>query len=209
MIKKKIANNLFDKFFEIEEPKKKYKMNPKNLTPQTYDADHIKHYTNFNWQKVCTVHSSGNNNEWTYKNIDTNLMYSDHRSWVYAITVDDYIVKIGETGQPLGIPKASGDNQPISGTKCRLGRYRTMKASPGLGEDTDDTIRTALMEETSVSNHEVAFYAYKCPEIDHKIPVVNSVVDCKAQIHKQLEKKLLDYYKLNVGAYPYLNSGRA
>jgi hypothetical protein len=209
MSKSKFANNLFDLFFEIEEPKKIYKMNPNNLTPQTYDASHIKHYSNFNWQKVCTVHSSGKDNTWTYKNIDKKLMYSDHRSWVYALTVDDYIVKIGETGQPLGIRKSDGDDQPRSGTKCRFGRYRSMKASPGQGEDTDDTIRSALMEETSDAKTEVAFYAYQCPEIDHKIPIVNTAVNCKSQIHKQLEKKLLDYYKDNTGTYPMLNSGRA
>ena len=179
-----------------------------NINQVTYNADHIKHYTNFNWQKVCTV-SDGGSGTWHYKNIDKTLMYSNHRSWVYAITVGDYIVKIGETSQPLGIARSYGD-QPITGTKSRLGRYANQRAAAhGREADTDETIRDALYETVKTPTMEVAFYAFKCPETSVKIDVVNDTLYCKAQIHKQLEKLLLDYYKENVGSYPDLNSGRA
>ena len=186
-------------------------MNLNNVTTITYNADHIKHYTNFNWQKVCTIHSQshGYSDNWTYKNIDKSLMYSSHNSWVYAITVNDHIVKIGETSQPLGIQK-SGSDQPISGTKSRFGRYANQKAAAhGRESDTDETIRRELINETKSSKFEVAFYAFKCPEIDYDILVGSEILKCKAQIHKQLEKKLLDYYKAHTYSYPTLNRGRA
>lgn len=181
-----------------------------SVTPVTYSADNINHYIHSGWQKVCTVHNATSyGNEWFYKDIDTSLMYSNHRSWVYAITVNDYIVKIGETGQPLGISK-NYSSQPITGTKSRLGRYARHKASSTntIG-DTDETIRTALVEETKSPDYTVAFYAYKCEEAVQKIVLGNTVIHCKAQVHKDYEKKFLDYYKDNVGTYPELNAGRA
>lgn len=79
------------------------------------------------FKKVCDVRI--NNNIWYYENIDTELMFSDHCSWIYAIVDQNTIIKIGETSRPLGIlpksKKTSIDIQPLTGSKSRLGRYRS------------------------------------------------------------------------------------
>lgn len=54
------------------------------------------------FKKVCDVVAL-KDKTWRYKNINKDLMYSDHTSWVYAIVLGKSIVKIGETGVPLGI----------------------------------------------------------------------------------------------------------
>ena len=173
-----------------------------------HNPDHINYYHNLGWKKVCTVKSQYFGNDWFYEEIDETLMYSNHRSWIYAITVDGVIQKIGETERPLGI-KSKKTNQPITGTKSRLGRYRTHKASSCRESDTDETIRDSLRRETQDPNKEVAFYAIKCPEVFHKFKFLNEEISIPAQIHKRLEKFLLDYYFQQYNEYPPLNVGRA
>ena len=56
----------------------------------------IRHYKKDGFQKVCNVNQFAG--EWHYSDIDTELMFCNHRSWVYFIVVDDEIVKGGETG---------------------------------------------------------------------------------------------------------------
>ena len=171
MTKKKIANNLFDFFFEVEDTSSKtmnINLTTNNLPSVTFNADNINHYTQLNLQRVCTIHSSKYSNDWVYKNINHSLMYSSHRSWVYGLTVNDIIVKIGETGQPLGIAYKRGySDQPITGTESRFGRYaRHKKAANTHLADTDEFIRESLWKETSSSDFTVAFYVYKCEEVD-------------------------------------------
>jgi hypothetical protein len=48
----------------------------------------------------------------------------------------------------------------------------------------------------------------KCPEIDFPIKICNEEKIIKSQIHKELEKALLDYFKANIGKYPDCNAGR-
>ena len=95
--------------------------------------------------------------QWYYKNIKTDTMFLDHRSWIYFIVVNDYVVKIGETGNPLGIaentPYKNGEVQPKSGTTSRFGRIRK-------GDMTDANIRSKL--ETVVKLGLVSLWAKQC-----------------------------------------------
>jgi len=155
------------------------------------------------WKKVCSVKAY--RDEWRYTDIDQNVMFSPHRSWVYAITVDKEIVKIGETGNPLGIkPRYDYELsevhlQPIIGTKCRLGRYRK-------GGESDQIVRESLRKETR--NGSVEIYAYMCPEAVIDLVIIDQELPVSAQIHKQLEKMILDRIKKIDGCYPALNTGR-
>lgn len=172
----------------------------------TFTAENINHYSTMNWQKVCKVNP--HNNHWYYSEINKDLMFSDHRSWVYAITVDQKIAKIGETGQPLGIEGARNYNsstweiQPKTGTQSRLGRYRK-------GDGTDERIRESLNEAVNTAETSVEIYVVKCPTFSYQFNLNDKTVPIKSAIHKDLEKVLLDYYVANTGKLPPLNPNRA
>jgi len=169
-------------------------------------ADDLLYYSGIDWQKVCRIksvykaHKTDTRLEWEYVDVDETLMYSEHRSWVYAITVNGKIFKFGETGNPLGIRKKN-ERQPTINTKNRFGRYRA------LG-DSDETVRKQLLEHTENSKTEVEVWAYPCEEILETRLIAGQEIKLKAQIHKSLEKRLIDmYYHLN-GQFPFANTGR-
>lgn len=168
-------------------------------------ALYISHYKNDGFQKVCDV-EIGYARQWNYFNIVTSLMFSNHSSWVYFIVLDGQIVKIGETGRPLGIPCTyiypdEREDQPAKGSKSRLGRYRT-------GDTTDAFVRGELHE--SISNGKsVSIWAKKCPTVNTIVHVGNQPVEVSASIHKELEKTYLDYFVNQTGFLPMLNKGRA
>jgi hypothetical protein len=195
--------NNFQNLFTVTKPLKRSK-HSSNIDPTM-----IAHYGD-GWRKVCTVKSTRVGNEWVYVDIDQGIMYSDHTSWVYAIVVDGVVVKFGESGVPLGIRTSTSD-QPLKGTKCRLGRYRNHKATAkeGSSKDTDEEIRKALRSRTQSSNHVVEIYAIKCREVIVPTQIGNTIVDLKSKVHKHLEKALLDYYYTHCGRYPELNPNRA
>ena len=101
-------------------------------------------------------------------------MFSPHNSWVYFIVDGDTIVKVGETSQPLGI-ESEYHNQPITGTKSRLGRYRK-------GDQTDTYIRNELVE--SVKNNQVSIWARKC-----ELKVINEIQD-------KITSEILKFHKM-------------
>jgi hypothetical protein len=61
----------------------------------------INSYLKDGFEKVCDVIQTYG--EWKYTNINRELMYYTHTSWVYFIVENEEIVKCGETGNPLGI----------------------------------------------------------------------------------------------------------
>ena len=77
-------------------------------------ALHIDNLKPDGFEKVCDVRDSGYC-QWNYANMNDQLMFADHRSWVYAITQNNIVVKIGESGNPLGIKMPDG--QPKVGTQ--------------------------------------------------------------------------------------------
>lgn len=167
------------------------------------DVSHVNYYTEF--QRVCRIYCTSSSN-WFYTDIDCDLMYSDHRSWVYLIVVDGIVYKIGETGNPLGIrgiewttQGGPHEYQPSPHSSNRLGRYRK-----GCG--TDQHCRLSL-EQHILSGHLVEFWAYKCPELNSQPIILGGELgfSVRSQMHKQLELKLLSHFVQHMGHLPYLN----
>jgi hypothetical protein len=159
----------------------------------------ISHYKKDGFQKVCDVnHSYG---EWYYSNIDTDLMFADHRSWVYFIVLDNEIVKAGETGNPLGISEnwVYGDKeaQPKKSSKSRLGRYRG-------GDNTDSHIRRSL-HSAIVSGCKVTIWAKKCPIKMLAENVGGQPVKICHSFHKDLEQAYLRHFVEQSNRLPLLN----
>ena len=150
------------------------------------------------FEKVCDVRGRGH---WHYHNINEDLLFSDHRSWVYLIVLNKMIVKIGESGNPLGI-KAWAGNQvtTLKGSKSRLGRLCN-------GDGTDNEIRRKLnvyIEE----GHSVTIWAKRCPIEFAYLTIAGKAVSVKYTIHKDLEQAILEYFKKETGQLPLLNKAR-
>ena len=162
------------------------------------EAKYIDHYLQDGFVKVCDVDPTSIY-EWRYTNIDHEVMYSDHTSWIYFITLNKEIKKIGESGNPLGIAKYS-DDQPASNSKSRLGRYRG-------GDGTDSSIRYELREDIKKGN-EVSIWAKKCQIYSSEHTLAGKPIQVNTTIHKALELHYLDYFKSQVGHKPVLNKSR-
>lgn len=162
------------------------------------DPGHINHYLQDGFVKVCDI-DPNLVYEWQYKNINEEIMFSWHNSWIYFITLNDKIVKIGESGNPLGIRMAYS-NQPTTGSKSRLGRYRT-------GDGTDASIRNALREDIRKGNI-VSIWAKKCQIYSSEHTIAGNSISVNTTIHKALECHYLDYFKTQFGYYPILNKSR-
>jgi hypothetical protein len=158
----------------------------------------INHYINDGFVKVCKVqHQYSFTFNWEYCDINYDLLYSSHKSWVYAICVDNIIYKLGETGNPLGI--AGYYFQPKTGSTSRLGRYMN-------GDGTDAVIREKLSSEVNAGK--VTIWARKCDTILVETQVAGRKVNSLTTVHKDLEMKYLDYIKRTTGKYPELNKCR-
>ncbi len=164
------------------------------------DSLNINTYIPDGFVKVCDVAIDPDDEcFWIFTNIDESVMFDTHQSWLYTILVDLEIVKLGETGQPLGIKMADG--QPKIGTQCRLGRYRRQK---GDG-DTDATIRRALVEEVKAGR--VSIWARKCQCITIPVVIGGVIHQTAYASHKDLEKKYLRNMMEIGGKLPRLNKG--
>jgi hypothetical protein len=156
----------------------------------------INTYVNEGFQKVCEVVPQYYL-QWRYKNINRELLYSDHRSWVYFIVENETIVKCGETGNPLGICSAYEGEQPAKNTKSRFGRLRS-------GDNTDFYIRESLKESIDAGNI-VSLWAKKCPIYTVKETVGGVETNIPVTSHKNLEMAYLDLFKQQGKKLPILN----
>lgn len=148
------------------------------------------------FEKVCDV--DNRYSDWVYRNINKELMFSTHTSWVYFVVENETIVKCGETGNPLGIPEQRSyrwdlPTQPVASSKCRFGRLRK-------GDGTDSYIRQELRNKSNVS-----LWAKKC-----KLHMLNEslggiVRQVDTSIHKHLEQMYLEHFKNEAGHLPLLN----
>ncbi len=158
----------------------------------------VKNYIQDGFVKICDVVLM-TDGSWRYRNINETYMYKQHDSWVYFIVVDDEIVKVGETGNPLGIKSNNFYQnfpvQPITGTKSRFGRYRK-------GDGTDEYIRNALKQET-ISGR-VSLWAKECPLVETSITMQGENHNTKVSMHKHLEIDIMKFM-LNQGCWPKLN----
>ena len=165
----------------------------KNLTMTSFKNDGFK--------QVCDVCTTSTADMWTYININNSVMYDSHCGWVYIITVDGIVFKIGETGGPLA-KRPSRGNQPVGGTKARLSRYRTHKDHTKY--DTDHEIRTVLQKYLD-KGAVITFWARKC-----KASMINEIVlgesyTMDTGFHKILEKKYLSMIFEEYGRLPPLH----
>jgi hypothetical protein len=165
---------------------------------------HIDNFKADGFEKICNV-KLYYDDKWIYTDIDYGLMYSEHNSWVYSIVVDDFIGKIGETAQPLGIRSdriRDGWVQPVTGTKCRLGRVANMKSS-GKRDDTDQVIRETL-NPLLKDKVKVSIWAKKCEIVTVTEMIQGKPVNLNLTKHKDLELFYLNYFADNYCS-PLLN----
>ena len=136
--------------------------------------------------------------KWLYTDINTELMYAKHKSWVYFIVSGETIQKVGETGNPLGI-RAQNSNQPRWATTCRLGRLASHKCN------TDGRIRNEL--KTDTAENKVSIWAKKCEIFSHEISVGGEKINTQMTFHKEVELQYIDYMSRNYFS-PKLNQCR-
>ena len=165
----------------------------------------INHYLQDGFYKIADVEPQlGNAKKWQYTNQHPDL-YSEHRCWVYMIVDGNEVVKIGETGQPLGIKKVH-DDQPIISSECRFGRLRGAggkgKHLDGTIIDTDTRIREKLQE--SVQQGTITLYAKQCEERDIKDTIGGKPMSIVLQAHKNMEIQIIAYMKFHA-RLPRLN----
>lgn len=154
----------------------------------------VHNYTKDGFVRLCKVEQDYDN-KWLFSKINSQLMFDEHRSWVYFIVVDDVIVKVGESGNPLGVP-LKNSCQPKTGTEGRIGRYRG-------GDGTDEYIRTALRD--AVKAGKVSIWVRKCDIVQVNIDVAQTARTVQTTFHKHLEMMYLDYIFAKTGRYPELN----
>lgn len=143
--------------------------------------------------------------KWRLINRNNDYLYSNHTSWVYMIVVGNEIVKIGETGQPLGIQgqQPANRDQPVIGTHNRFGRLRGFGNATCNAKDTDCYIRYELKEEAIAGK--VSLWAKKC-----KQKTINEVIGgyehtINLSSHKELEQAYLNFLYKKTHRLPKLN----
>jgi len=166
-------------------------------------VSNIQHYTKDGFQKICNVENIQSlawqpELKWLYTDINTELMYAKHKSWVYFIVSGETIQKVGETGNPLGI-RAQNSNQPRWATTCRLGRLASHKCN------TDGRIRNEL--KTDTAENKVSIWAKKCEIFSHEISVGGEKINTQMTFHKEVELQYIDYMSRNYFS-PKLNQCR-
>jgi len=169
----------------------------------------IQQYRSDGFKKVADVTQSIKG-KWDLINQNTAYLYSPHRSWVYAIVVKDEIVKIGETGLPLGILNIRTKMQPAHGTHTRFGRLARHgnynSSSKFMKEDTDVRIRKTLV--TDVQNGYVSLWAKKCEVNTITVSIHGQTVTLDHTYHKDLEKMYLNHIVESAGILPRLNKSK-
>lgn len=160
-------------------------------------ALNINTYTADGFSKVCDVQRDSDN-RWYYTDINEAMMFSEHRSWVYFVVSDDEIVKVGETGNPLGV-RMKFSKQPKTGTEGRFGRYRA-------GDATDWYIRDELRRE--VREGRVTLWARRCEMVSLTVSLAGLEDSTMTSFHKDLEMRYMDYIFSQTGSLPRLNKAR-
>ena len=143
---------------------------------------------------------------WNLKDTNEDFLYMDHRSWVYFIVDGQEIVKVGETGNPLGI-RAKRHDGLLKGTMSRFGRLISHGDGyyPGPG-DTDGRIRWELKE--SVKKGNVSLWARRCEYIEVTEVLAGKERTVVHSSHKDLEVAYLDHIYNETGSYPRCNMFR-
>ena len=179
-------------------------------------SNNVNDYISEGFQKVCDVYHEYADDKLTWQvwNINEDLLWSTHNSWVYFIVSGDTIMKVGETSQPLGIKSTNSlvlgcrlDNaeyeyksvhwhQPVYGTTNRFGRLCNFTEST----DTDWYIRSSLYQD--VLDSKVSLWSKKCEKIEKTYQAAGKDWTLHATVHKDLELIYIDAIN------PPLNKGR-
>jgi len=176
----------------------------------------INSYVQDGFEIVADVDAGDIDGKWEFVDQRPSL-FEAHKSWVYAVVLGEEIVKIGETGLQLGIRprfskynRATGElkeDQPIMGTKCRMGRLRGFghTFSPQFAKDTDVRIRSALHEDASEAIGNVSVWAKRCDMIGIESTLYGEPYVTYTTYHKQLESAYLTRIRKETGVLPRLN----
>ena len=180
-----------------------------STNPPALNLNPMFHVSNFlpdGFVKFADVGLKPSNNiQWIYTNQHSD-MYSDYFSWVYLIALNDFVVKIGESGQPMAI-LSNKNNQPITGTTCRMGRIANHVEYRENGRhDTDTTIRDFLNPYIATGST-VSIYARQCPVLPHQISAMGKSVKLECTMHKSVELVYLNHCVDTIGEIPILNKG--
>ncbi len=159
----------------------------------------ISNFEKDGFKYVCDAEYDLLTGKWVYSNIQERLMFSKHYGWVYAIVVDDIIVKIGETGNPLGIrnTKKNSLNIVVESTRSRLGRLIYFPTG------TDFVIRQALKNEKNIK-----IYAKKCIPAKTSTMIGGKRKQLRPRPNKEVELAYLDLFMELTGKRPRLNKAR-
>lgn len=163
------------------------------MTPQ-----YVQHYAQDGFREVCRLEYYKRSRLWDVHVVDEDYMWSDHKSWIYLITDGNRVMKIGESGNPLGIRSRNGVQR---GTRCRIGRIIS-------GDGTDWDIRESLKASAARAPSWVSVWAKKCDITHRTVQVLGQSVTLATTYHKALEMALLDAYYQAMDTYPPLNKGR-
>lgn len=169
------------------------------------DKLHIKNYINDGFQHIADVKQKeyGHYSNWELSNVNEELLFSEHNSWVYVIVEDEQVVKLGETGQPLGVKGTR--TFMLQGTQSRFGRLISHGDALADARDTDSRIRFHLWE--SAMQGKVSLYAFKCPSETITTNVFGVEHTFVAHTHKTVEKAYLTSLSAS-GCLPKLNKAR-
>lgn len=177
-----------------------------NTSAQLHPAQDINTYIDDGFVKVCNISPASTKSKWIYEDINFPVMYSEHKSWVYFMVSGDQIVKIGETGNPLGIRKKKSD-QPLTGTRSRLGRYSSFGTTgTGKDSDTDAYVRESLQGD--VPSGKVSVWAKQCLIMNYELKVAGQNVTAYGTLHKDLELRYIDHFVNKSGELPIFNKSR-
>ena len=158
---------------------------------------------------------------WVMVDVREDLIFSDHRSWVYCIVLDDkWIMKLGETGLPLGLRRKqfseyernleeSYGPQPLTGTNNRFGRltrFGDVDNADWVKGDTDVRIRSKLANEAREGR--ISLWVRQCEVTEVPVKVAGKEQVLKHAFHKDLEKAYLTRMLDEGGQLPILNSAK-
>ncbi len=169
-------------------------------------ALNIYNYIDDGFVKIADVSKTSAPHTWGLTETNEDFLYMDHRSWVYFIVDGQQIVKVGETGNPLGV-RAKRHDGLLKGTMSRFGRLISHGSgySPGPG-DTDGRIRKELHE--SVKKGNVSLWARRCEYVEVKEVIAGNERTVVHSSHKDLEVAYLDHIFKETGSYPRCNMFR-
>ncbi len=182
-------------------------MEGRNLKVVKNPALNIYNYIDDGFVKIADVRELERRypiySKWSLVDQNEDFLYMDHRSWVYMIVDGQEIVKVGESGNPLGI-RTSRSDQPLKGTKCRFGRLISFATNDS--GDTDERIRNELFESAKEGN--VSLWARRCETIQLEEIIAGKERTVVLSSHKDLEMAYLDHIYQETGSYPRCNMSR-